>query len=168
VEHGEEKMTAVTQCDSRRSAEAGFTFIELILALAILVSAITVFIGLQAAAVQRTLRDRNVQQAMLVSRQIMAFIETDPTRLDQGNISPTPVIDLLSQFGAPAIRDDAERAALSPLTTSLTVEDWPIPAPKMEERPMRKLTLWVAWGSEIEERFQLVFFIPTLLEAPPQ
>ncbi len=143
-----------------RRSQRGFTFIELILALAILAASMTIFVGLQAAAVQRTIHDRNVQQAMLAARRIMAAIETNPTLLDQGNVPLTPLPALFSQFGAPPPADKVELDALQALQATMTVDEWPLPVPTIDQPSMRRLTLTVAWGLDIDERFELVYYVP--------
>jgi type II secretory pathway pseudopilin PulG len=145
---------------SLRKTEGGFTFIELILALALLAASMTVFIGLQAAAVQRTIRDRNVQQAMLAARRIMAAIDTNPTILEQGNIAPSPLPNLFSQLGFRVSGDATEQEVLSYLQGELIIENWALPVPNIEENPLRKLTLRIAWSPDPVDRFELVYYIP--------
>ena len=144
----------------KNKREEGFTFIELIVALAILAASMTIFIGLQAAAVQRTIRDGNVQQAMLAARKIMAMIDTNPALLDQGNIAPSPLPSIYAQLGFPPARDQSEIEALSLLQGALTVEPWALPVPDIGDPPLRKLVLTIAWGPDPAERFELVYYIP--------
>ena len=130
------------------------------MALAILAASMTIFIGLQAAAVQRTIRDSNVQQAMLAARKIMAMLDTNPALLDQGNIPPTPLANIYAQLGFPPARDQAEIDAINLLQGALTVEPWTLPVPDIGDPPLRKLVLVIAWGPDPAERFELVYYIP--------
>jgi len=147
--------------------QGGFTLLEIMIALLVLASAATILIGMEVAAIQRTIYDKNVQQSMLAARRIMAALEADQTKLDQGNQENAPLIDMANKLGLPASTDQDELQALSRLSGTLQIEDWPIPAPNMEENPMRKVTLWIAWGNQLDERFQLIHFIPSP-EKPPQ
>ena len=60
------------------SDESGFTFVEVMIALVLLASASAILVGMQSAAVHRTIRDTSAQKSMMVARRIMAMIETIP------------------------------------------------------------------------------------------
>jgi type II secretory pathway pseudopilin PulG len=156
----EVKVYHRAHADKQKKTEGGFTFIELILALALLAASMTVFIGLQAAAVQRTIRDRNVQQAMLAARRIMAAIDTNPTILEQGNIPPSLLPNLFSQLGFRVSGNVEEQELLSSLQGELIIENWPLPVPNAEESPLRRLTVRIAWSPDPVDRFELVYYIP--------
>ena len=50
------------------SHESGFTFVEVMIALVLLASASAILVGMQSAAVHRTIRDTPAQKSMMVAR----------------------------------------------------------------------------------------------------
>lgn len=140
--------------------ERGFTFVEVIIAVMLLAVATSVLIGLESSAVQRLIRDRNTQQAMLAARRIMSMIEIQQDNLTLANQIQGPVATVLSQIGAPTITDEAERLALEPLNASVTIEPWTPPGNNIEENAMNRITLSIAWGPTPDEAFMIVYFIP--------
>jgi prepilin-type N-terminal cleavage/methylation domain-containing protein len=144
----------------RSDERAGFTFIEVIIAVMLLANATALLIGLEASAIQRAVRDRNTQQAMLVARQILSLIESterDTVPSEQSNV---PVAGLLAQLGVPATTDPREQRTLEQLRASLLVEDWSAPQPNIESPAMKRITLQIAWGPESFENFSILYFMP--------
>lgn len=141
-------------------AHAGFTFIEVLIAVVLLANATTLLIGLEASAVQRTVRDRNTQQAMLAARRIMSQIEGIEQTTAPDNQSDIPVPALLAQLGAPATTDQRELQVLERLRATILVEDWTPPFQNIENPAMKRISLEIAWGPESFERFNLLYFIP--------
>jgi prepilin-type N-terminal cleavage/methylation domain-containing protein len=143
-----------------RASEKGFTFVEVIVAVMVLAIATSVLIGLEATAIQRAIRDRNTQQAMLVARRILAMVENSEQSMTMTSQSDVPVAALLAQLGAPATSDDGERQALDRLRATVLVEDWTPPEKNISEPAMKRVTLSIAWGPDQFERFTLLYFIP--------
>jgi prepilin-type N-terminal cleavage/methylation domain-containing protein len=146
--------------NARHRSEQGFTFIEVIIALMLLAAAASVLIGMEGAAVQRTMHDRNVQQAMLVARRIFAVIESSNDGNEIQQLSGVTATQALQTLGAPSSTDEREKRALDQLQVSLVVQDWQVPAPKIEENPMRRVELTIAWGTEPTEAFVVAYFVP--------
>jgi prepilin-type N-terminal cleavage/methylation domain-containing protein len=140
--------------------ERGFTFIEVIIAVMLLAAATSVLIGLESSAVQRLIRDRNTQQAMLAARRIMSMIEINQDNLSISNQLQGPVATVLSQIGAPAISDEQEKIALEALNASVMIEPWTPPGNNIEENSMNRITLSIAWGPASDEAFTILYFIP--------
>lgn len=90
-------------------------------------AATVVLMGMQSAAIARTLRDRNAQQGMLLARRIMASIESlgDPNNIQ--NFDNESGIGALQKLGIPDPTDDIEKRALAPFQVSLLAEDFPFP-----------------------------------------
>lgn len=136
-----------------RSKQSGFTLIEIMVALLILASASGILIGMQSSAIARTIRDKNAQQGMLLARRIMSSIEVaGPTGVLE-NFDGEPAINALQRWGIPEPTDQAEKQTLSPFSVSLAVEEFQLPLPNISQDPMKKLTLRITWGSEVDESF---------------
>jgi prepilin-type N-terminal cleavage/methylation domain-containing protein len=124
-------------------SERGFTFIEVIVALALLAASASILIGMEGAAIRRTIRDQNAQQATLAARRILASIEAiDPKDFNLGSSDNRPVEELLGDLGV----EPDQRQRGNPLTASLLVEDQPIPFPNTAINPMKRITLTISWG----------------------
>lgn len=149
-----------------RRREAGFTFIEVVIALAVMASAAGIIIGMQGAALRRTARDFNAQQAMLVARRIMASIEAvDPKNFNIQSQDNQPVSSVLQSLGITSQSDQADSASLSQLSASLTVEEWPIPL-LQGTGLMNKIILRIFWGPGIDEALEVIYLQPNLLVSP--
>ncbi len=146
----------------RANHQGGFTLIEILIALSIMAAATVVLMGMQSAAIARTLRDRNAQQGMLLARRIMASIESlgDPNNIQ--NFDNESGIGALQKLGIPDPTDDTEKRALAPFQVSLLAEDFPLPLPNIAPDGVRKVTLKVSWGAAIDE----TFFINFLMAVP--
>jgi prepilin-type N-terminal cleavage/methylation domain-containing protein len=144
-----------TNNPSKHRSERGFTFIEVIVALTLLAASASILIGMEGAAIRRTIRDQNAQQATLAARRIMASIEAiDAKDFNLGSSDNRPVEELLSELGV----DSSQQQRNSALTASLLVEDQPIPFPNTTINPMKRLTLTISWGQGRDD-FITVFYL---------
>jgi prepilin-type N-terminal cleavage/methylation domain-containing protein len=140
---------------SKHSSECGFTFIEVIVALTLLAASASILIGMEGAAIRRTIRDQNAQQATLAARRVMASIEAiDAKDFTIGSSDNRPVDELLSELGV----DSGQQQRNSALTASLLVEDQPIPFPNTVINPMKRITLTISWGQGRDD-FITVFYL---------
>jgi len=149
---------------SKKDSQSGFTFIEVTVALALLAVAASILIGMQGAAVKRTLRDISAQEAMLVARRIMASIEllkdSDASLPSQSSGS---VRDLLQQLNITGIGEKPGSSAIDRMTASISVDELQIQMPYEEKLEQMKLvTLKLSWGPGSDEWIQLVY------QRPPQ
>lgn len=140
--------------------QTGFTFIEITVALALLAVAASMLIGMQGAAVRRTLRDIRAQEAMLVGRRIMASIET----LKDGDLllalrENGSVRDLLQQLNIVGVGDKSESSAINQMTASVTNDELQLemPKPPNQQVTMRRITLRLTWGPGVDESVLLVY-----------
>lgn len=149
-----------------RSNQGGFTFIEVVIALALFAAGAALIVGLESSAINRTLRDRNAQQAMLAARRIMALIETAGPKLEIGDQEDQPVDEILQTLGAPNVpSDDAEKSSpLDGFRASLLFKDWDLPFENVQNPAMKKISLIVAWGDAPGERLSIDYLYPL----PPQ
>jgi prepilin-type N-terminal cleavage/methylation domain-containing protein len=145
-----------------RRRQGGFTFIEVLLALVILASASAILVGMQSAAISRAIRDRNAQQAMLFARRIMSSVEILGESGDIQASDEQPALQMMQAYGVPNPSSDLEKKALEPLKASLMVEEFPLPIPIPNKDPalLRKLTLKVSWGTNIDDSFVVASLLP--------
>jgi len=142
------------------SSQDGFTFIEIMIALIILATAVSTLLGMQGAAIARTVRDKDAQQAMLLARRIMASIEAMPQGKNLDTFEDKPALAALQQFGIPDPPDEASKQALSPFKISLGMGDLTLPLPNVEEEPLTKINLQISWGAQPDEMFSVTYLIP--------
>lgn len=140
--------------------QSGFSFIELVIALALFAVATSVIVGLESSSIDRTLRDRNAQQAMLVTRRIMASIEAAGSKLELADQQDQPVLEILRALGVPDADDRSENPAVANFRVSLTLVDWELPFENVQNPAMRKASLIVAWGPGRGERFEVDYLFP--------
>ena len=143
------------------SRQGGFTLVEVMIALMILVSDGSIMIGLQSAAVSRTLRDKQAQHAMLAARTIMAMIEQSGDQLPLSNQEGTPLLAVLQQLELPAPTSDEQRALYESLRVFLNIQPWDLPFQNMTSNAMQKLSLGIAWSERPQDRFLVEYLIPS-------
>jgi prepilin-type N-terminal cleavage/methylation domain-containing protein len=143
-----------------RSSESGFTFVEVIVALTLMAVAAGLLIGLEGAAVRRTIRDTQAQQAMLAARRIMSAIETmRNNEFTLSNQDNQPIAEVLQQLGSPSTDDPSENKALEMLSATVQVEDWVLPLPETESTPLKRISLKVSWGQEPDEAITILYLM---------
>jgi len=144
----------------RDQLEGGFTFVEILVALTLLAGAAGLLIGLQGAAVRRTLRDTQAQQAMLAARRIMSSIESmKPADFNLSNQDNQPVASVLQALGVPASSTSSEQDSLSSLSASIQVEDWVVPLPNATPEPMKRITLRISWGIAPDDSITIFYLL---------
>lgn len=143
----------------RGKHQRGFTFVEIIIALSLLAIAAGLLIGLQSAAVQRTLRDRSAQQAMLAARRIMASIEANADKLQISDQSNEPLSAVLQTLGAPAPSATDNKQELDNLRVSLQFVDWDLPLENIENPAMRKVILTISWSDAPQDSFKIDYLM---------
>jgi len=146
----------------RKKSEQGFTFLEVIVALALLAVSASILIDMEAAAVRRTIRDQNAQQATLAARRIMASIEAiDDKDFTLASSQGRPAEELLQELGVDTAAQSLQggpQVSAPPLTASLLVEDQPIPLPNTVVDPMKRIILKVSWGPGRDD-FITIFYL---------
>ncbi len=144
----------------KNPTQRGFSFIELVVALALFAVAASVIVGLESSAINRTLRDKNAQQAMLAARRIMASIEAAGPALDLPDQEGVPVSEILTSLGVPESASDDEKSALSNFRASLRLQDWDLPFENVQNPAMRKVALVIAWGDGVGDSFKIDYLFP--------
>lgn len=139
--------------------QAGFTFIEVMVALIILASASGILVGMQSSAIARTIRDKNAQQGMLLGRRIMASVEALGPQGLIGNFDGEPALSALQKWSIPDPTDDLGKRALAPFFISFSSEDLVLPLPNTGQDPMKKMLLRISWGKEVDESFNIIYLM---------
>lgn len=150
---------------NNKGKNEGFTLIEVIFAIIILASSLTVLLGLQSAAVSKGLRDRNQLQAMLLAKNILAAIEIKP-EVDETNTTET-VARLLEDFNAVPSLDDTEKESYNGMYAKLVIEEWQNPdilTDKVNENVLKRVYLKIFWGDFPEDQMEIVYFIPNKVQ----
>lgn len=132
------------QSDSAR----GFTFVEVMVSLALLAASVSILIGMQGAAVRRTLRDMNEQQAILTARRIMAALETeDRSNLTINSDANVPITELLDRFNLTSPADQDNKDALARMRASLAIQEQQIQIRPQQIQVMILIQLTIAWST---------------------
>lgn len=133
---------------------------EIVIALAVMASAAAIIIGMQGAALRRTMRDSNAQQALLVARRIMASIEAmSPRNFNLSSQDNQPVSAILQTLGLPASEVKGEDDPLRSLMASVTVDDLPIPLIQKEVL-MKRIALRISWGTGFDDALEVLYLMP--------
>lgn len=143
--------------EERWRCDRGFTIIEIVIAVAILATALVTLLGVQASILERTVRDRNVQQAMLLAREALAAIESLDEPLDLQS-EQMPIGQLLEKLGIEHGAWDAELEQLDLYTAQFNVTAWGIPG--LDDEAMKRVSLVLFWGPDPRDQFEVVYFIP--------
>jgi len=141
-----------TRCSRPIRKERGFTLIEIMIAIFLLASSLTILLGLQSAVVSRAINDQSRAQGMLVARRILAGIETGDIKVPEGQTSQSA----RDQLGPLARPEDSE--TLQNMTVNLLSEVWEVP--NFEKFKIRKITLNLVWGPSPEQQTGIYYFLP--------
>ena len=81
--------TAHHKKNKRANRSSGFTLVEIMIAIVILASSITVILGLQSAIMKRAIDDKSRLTAMLFARRILASLESSIDEIPFGVTNDT-------------------------------------------------------------------------------
>jgi Tfp pilus assembly protein PilV len=143
--------------------EEGFALVEVLISIMILGMSFVVLLSLQTAAVRKTIRDRNHQDAMLVARSIMSAIEIDIDRLEEQEINMPAQQMIRELIGSESNeQDEAEEEFLNKYNANLSVTktEIPVPLPNIEPIRLKKILLNLTWSENPQDRLETVFFVP--------
>lgn len=142
----------------KRYSRNGFTLIEVVIAVVILAAALITILGLQSSIMRRTLRDEGRQQAMLLSRSMLAAIENNIDAIDVQD-KTLPANELLDTLliNAPS-RLEQEKKPLFEFLAHISVEMWGIP--NFKDDAMRRVRINIFTEDLPEDSFDITFFIP--------
>lgn len=140
--------------------QAGVTLVEIVIALAVFVTAASIMIGIETAALSRTIRDKNAQQAMLLARRILASVEAAGSRIDIPDQENQPASEVLRVLGAPDSGPAENEKLPGDFLVSMTLADWDLPFENIQNPAMRRLVLVVKWGDEQPDSFSVQYLFP--------
>ncbi len=127
----------------------------------ILAGAFVTLLGVQSASIQRSVRDWNKQQSMLIARQIFSAIETglaiNKAALDVGQRSGSPD-KIINQILSGASDNDHLLDPENRFTATINISYWPIP--NVDPEAVKRIFLTVAWGNTIADSINVAYFIP--------
>ena len=140
-----------------RARHSGFTLIEISIAILTLAVALITLLGLQSASLERALRDKDKQQAMLLARSILAYIESrqEPLDIQDRTDSVKQILETLME-NQPASRELDQ--AMETFQANLKVEYWPIPG--TSENSIKRITTRIFWSEDVLDSLEIVYFIP--------
>lgn len=143
-----------------RVIEAGFTLIEVSIAVVILAAAVTTLYGLQAANTRSTLHIANENQATLLVRQFFAMMDARSPNLPPiaEQVVEGTVEDIYRGIGVtpPLLSDDARVR----FRAKLVIDQWPLAA--LLKTPMKRMQVTIAWGPTDRDRLLLTYFLPPI------
>lgn len=144
---------------NRHAPEVGFTLIEVVLALVVLGGSLVVLLGLQSSLITRTLRDETQEQAILLTRRLLAPLEAGIASTDAVEINGTfqEVYSKIFSEGGGHV-DDAAQQPYVDFTVSYVISPWKVA--DIDADVMRKVTVTVAWGEASADRTTTNYFIP--------
>jgi prepilin-type N-terminal cleavage/methylation domain-containing protein len=146
------------QSKRTRLIEAGFTLIEVSIAVVILAAAVTTLYGLQAANTRSTLHIANENQATLLVRQFFAMMDARSTNLPPiaEQVVEGTVEDIYRGIGVtpPLLSEDARVR----FRAKLVVDQWPLAA--LLKSPMKRMQVTISWGPTDSDRLLLTYFLP--------
>lgn len=140
-----------------KDRQAGFTLIEVTIAIFVLAGALVIILGLQSSIVRRAVTDKEEQVALLAARRILAAIETSGDPVPVGETSGTALEVLQSAIGSQNIASD-EDDTLKNLEATLAVSYRGIPT--LNDQAMKQIDLKISWSKGGGDSVSISYFIP--------
>jgi type II secretory pathway pseudopilin PulG len=137
----------------KKSGHAGFTLAEIALATFLLSISLVTIIGLQSAIIGSNLRDRNMQNAMLLARRILAFYEANIRKPDIQDRTLT-ARNFLEDFG---LRDIDIGESANDFNVRLQIQEWNLP---MKEKALKRIILSVFWSDRPGDGVSVFYVVP--------
>lgn len=135
----------------------GFTLIEIAFAVLMLAGSLTVLLGLQSSSIQRAVHDRNMQQAMLVARQILTAVELRTDALDPGEETGPPA-RIIKKIIPSYVDDERKIDPTGQFTATLAIRNWKLP--NFDVEVAKRITLTVSWSSSPLDVLTVEYFVP--------
>jgi prepilin-type N-terminal cleavage/methylation domain-containing protein len=137
----------------------GFTLIEVVFALVVLGGSLVVLLGLQSSLITRTLRDETQERAILLTRELLAPLEAEVSSADDIEVNGK-----FREVYDKVVKEPGSALDLTPLDESFEVSyqvaPWKVKG--IDEESMKKVTVVVAWGPNLDERTTTNFFVPVV------
>jgi prepilin-type N-terminal cleavage/methylation domain-containing protein len=145
---------------NRARPEAGFTLIEIIIAILLLAGSLVILLGLQSSAMGRAVRDGHKLQAMLLARQILAAVETSKDPLGEENYSG-PAIKALEDY-VPNFRSlGQDLNSYETFQINLQIHDWELPIEDVKlPVKIKRADIAVSWSALPQDSVWVTYFVP--------
>jgi len=143
----------------RNHSAAGFTLVEVAVAIAILAVAFTTLITLNTRFLSSYFNDRNITQAALLAQRVLSLMEVEGSPPDVGS-KKGDFLELLEKSGDIYKKNEIEQLVKN-WTYTLEVQAIPVPP---DDDAMRRIDLTVSWGESAAEEFALVYFMKSKSE----
>jgi prepilin-type N-terminal cleavage/methylation domain-containing protein len=151
------------------TSEAGFTLVEIAVAVAILGVALVSLIGLHTRMMNTYINEENRFQAALVLQYIASMIEVEAEAPEAGTFS-VELESKLQEYGffdtdSP---EEKKQFRFEGWRFEQNVESLGLPFQREElsEDAIRRISLRLTWGPSEDEQFSLVYFVAPPLEVP--
>lgn len=138
-----------------RNDSAGFTLVEIAVAVAVLGLALTTLIGLQTRMLDTYYNEHKRIEASLYGQYVFSLIEVSGDTPEPGAKSG-PLENLLDEYGFFEKDPPAFKRNLKGWQYELVVESLDI---QQLRDVLRKLTLTISWGETEDESFSLSYFV---------
>lgn len=137
-------------------SSAGFTLLEIIIAVMVLAVSLTTLLGLQSSATDEAIRTRNKHRAMLAAREVMAALENEGGDLKPSKINGS-IDDILDRYMPEGLKKEGSKEESLPLMGELEIAFWNIKS--LPENSLLKATLKVYWSNNPQDEINVVYFI---------
>lgn len=141
--------------------QQGFTILEVLVAVVVLAAAILPILGVQSAALDRVMRNEQEQKAVLIARQILAFIEGSEQVLGASRAEKT-ALELLQELasGAKGVEyNPVNKMQLREYNALFVVEPWNIEM--LGETTLLRVVLEISWSQDPRDRVQIAYLVPS-------
>jgi len=154
---------SMTGASARVATDRAFTLIEVTVGIVILATGLTILLGLQSSSIRRAIHDRDEQFALLISRAILAGVESGITDAVEGERQgPASEFTKELQMFNDAAETDLTRLQQFDVIWNVVATDLPV-----KEKALKRVQLTVRWGKDPADSFSLVSFFPGEAEAAP-
>lgn len=155
-------MEKIKSANIRRHAHSrAFTLIEITFAILILAGSLVVLLGLQSSSLDRAVRDRENQSAMLLARKILTMVEVfhEDITIDKTSGEVDKVLEDLFgrgvEYSEPLDPDKLYKAE---------VRIVPLQIPPLDKDVMKRLELVIYWSDDPLDQVILYYYFPIPLD----
>lgn len=141
----------------------GFTLLEIAISIFILAGSMVTLLSLQSAALERAIRDRQKQQAMLLARSVMAEVELGLLNMPLGE-QRFSASEFFSKYSGAFESQGLESSDLERIMIVIVLGNWEYPIVSSngtENRlKLKRVDLSLSWSDHPRDRINLVYFLP--------
>lgn len=142
------------------SSQAGFTLMEVTIAVVILAASLVTLLGLQSSIIRLTLRDDERQHSMLLARSILSAMEVHLDEVEPQDRTATAEEVLKGLNITPPEDFQSTKESLFKLSVHIVVDNWSIP--KVGDDIMKRIRLSIFSDSTPDDAFEVLYFVPNI------